>query len=340
MRGSSSLSTSEPRIAVLGAGNWGRNHVRTWASLGHLAAVCDSSEQRLADLSDAHEGVHLTTDMDELLGDPTIDAVVVATPAVTHADLAIRALDGGKDVLVEKPMATTLEDAEKLAAHAESTDRVLMVGHVLEYHPAFLKLRQLLDSGVLGRLLYIYSNRLNFGTIRTEENALWSFAPHDMALLLRLVGSNPRRVVATGGSYLSHDVADTTLMSLEFDGNVHAHVYVSWLHPFKEHRFVAIGDRQMAVIDDTLPWPEKLTLYPHTVKWAGGRVPMASRADASEVELVEKAPLTAECEHFVECIRNRRRPLTDARAGVEVLRLLEAGSESLADGGRPIKLST
>lgn len=328
----------EPGIAVLGAGNWGRNHVRTWAALGHLVTVCDASRQRLDQVEAEHPGVRTTADVEEVFADPAIHGVVIATPAVTHADLAARAIDAGKDVLVEKPMATTLEDAEKLATHVANSDQLLMVGHVLEFHPAFLKVRELLETGVLGRLLYVYSNRLNFGTIRTEENALWSFAPHDMALLLRLVGGSPTSVVATGGAYLSPDVADTTLMSLEFPGNVNAHVYVSWLHPFKEHRFVVIGDRQMAVVDDTRPWPEKLTLYPHVVHWEGGRVPIASRADATPVTLDEKAPLTAECEHFVECIRTRQKPLTDAQSGVEVLRLLEAGSRSVADGGRPIRL--
>ncbi len=332
------MSSSEPRIAVVGAGNWGRNHVRTWAQLGHLAAVCDASDARLADVAEQHPGVGVTANVEDIFADPAIDGVVLASPAVTHAELAIRALDAGKDVLVEKPMATTLDDAEKLAAHADATDRLLMVGHVLEFHPAFLKVRELLESGALGRLLYIYSNRLNFGTIRTEENALWSFAPHDMALLLRLVGSAPQRVVATGGAYLSPDVADTTLMSLEFAGNVHAHVYVSWLHPFKEHRFVVIGDRQMAVVDDSLPWAEKLQLYPHSVDWKAGRVPVASRADAQPVPLVEKPPLAAECEHFAECIRTRQRPLTDASSGIDVLRLLEAGSRSLGDGGHPVEL--
>lgn len=326
------MTSHHPRIAVVGAGNWGRNHVRTWAQLGHLAAVCDASEARLADVSAQHPDVSVTRDVGDVLGDPTIDGVVIASPAVTHAELASLALDAGKDVLVEKPMATTLEDAEKLAAHAAGTDRLLMVGHVLEFHPAFLKVRELLENGVLGRLLYIYSNRLNFGTIRTEEDALWSFAPHDMALLLRLVGRNPQRVVATGGAYLSADVADTTVMSLEFDGNVHAHVFVSWLHPFKEHRFVVIGDRQMAVVDDSLPWSEKLILYPHSVEWRSGRVPVASRAEGEAVPLDERPPLTAECEHFVECIRTRQQPLTNSASGVDVLRLLQAGSRSLALG--------
>jgi UDP-2-acetamido-3-amino-2,3-dideoxy-glucuronate N-acetyltransferase len=214
-----------------------------------------------------------------------------------------------------------------------------MVGHVLEYHPAFLRLREFVAGGVLGKIRYMYSNRLNFGRVRTEENALWSFAPHDLALFLRLAGTAPEDVSCRGGSYLSKDVADVTLMSVAFPGGVQAHAFVSWLHPYKEQRFVVVGDRQMAAFDDLADWPAKLTLYPHTVTWQQGRVPVADRAEAVPVDIGSEPPLRAECRAFLDAMATRRPPLTDGRSGLAVLELLEAGQASLQQGGIPVRLS-
>jgi UDP-2-acetamido-3-amino-2,3-dideoxy-glucuronate N-acetyltransferase len=322
-------------IALFGCGNWGANHLRVWRELGVLRVVVDADEQRLAAIDD----IDTTTSVDEALARDDVDAVVIATPAVTHADLAVRALDAGKHVFVEKPMAVSASEAEKIVAAADASGRVLMVDHVLEFHPAILKLRQLIAAGDLGKVLYLYSNRLNLGRVRTEENALWSFAPHDAALMLRLVGSAPTSVSCTGEAFLSRGVADVTLMSLAFDDGVRAHVFVSWLHPFKEHRFVVVGDRQMAVFDDTSPWDEKLTLYPHRVDWVEGRVPVAHRAEGVAVPLEQGEPLRAACEHFLSCVASGERPLTDGASGMAVLSILEAADASLSEGGVPVRLA-
>jgi UDP-2-acetamido-3-amino-2,3-dideoxy-glucuronate N-acetyltransferase len=326
-------------VAVAGAGQWGANHVRTWHALGCLRVVCDPDPGRLAAIRERCPDVETTTDLAAVLRRDDVHGVVLATPAQTHAELAVAALEAGKDVLVEKPMATSLGAARGILRTAEDLGRILMVGHVLEYHPAFLRLREFVAQGVLGRIRYMYSNRLNFGRVRTEENALWSFAPHDLALFLRLAGTAPEEVACRGGSYVSRDVADVTLMSVTFPGGVQAHAFVSWLHPYKEQRFVVVGDRQMAVFDDLADWPAKLTLYPHTVTWQEGRVPVADRAEAVAVELTEEAPLRAECRAFLGAIATRCPPRTDGRSGLAVLELLEAGQASLQRGGAPVRLA-
>jgi UDP-2-acetamido-3-amino-2,3-dideoxy-glucuronate N-acetyltransferase len=316
------------------------NHVRTWHSLGLLHTACDPDPVRIAAVRREFGDVRTADSIDDVVTRDDIDAVVVATPAPTHARLALEAIAHGKDVLVEKPLATEVADADALIESAEARDRVLMVGHVLEYHPAFLRLRQLIAEGVLGRLLYLYSHRLNLGRVRTEESAMWSFAPHDLALCLRIVGDLPSSVSCRGGEYLSTDVADVTLMGLSFPNDVQAHIFVSWLHPFKEHRFVVVGDRQMGVFDDTAPWPSKLVLYPHRVDWLHGRVPVAHKAEAVPVPVTEAEPLRAECEHFAQAVRTRARVLTDGRAAADVLRILEAGERSMHADGSPVRLST
>ncbi len=328
--------TDDPGVAVLGCGAWGTNHLRVWAELGALRAACDTRPSALDAVAAAHPAIALTASIEEILARDDIDAVVVATPAATHADLAARALAAGKDVLVEKPLALRVQDAEMLVDLAAKRSAVLMVGHVVEFHPAFVKLADLVRNGQLGRILYVYANRLNFGRVRTEESALWSFAPHDLAVLLRLVGSMPAEVACHGGAYLRDGVADVTMLTLTFPAGTRAHVFVSWLHPFKEHRFIVVGDKQMAIVDDTAPWPEKLLLYAHTMDWTEGQVPVAQRALAEAVDLVAAEPLRIECQHFLECIRSRRAPLTDGTSGLAVLRLLEAGDRSLRAGGVPV----
>lgn len=323
-------------IAVVGAGPWGRNHVRVWHELGNLRAVCDTSQDRLDDLRvDPH--VQIATKLERVLERGDIRGVVVATPASTHSDIAIQALRAGKDVLVEKPMALTVEEAKRIGEVAREHHAVLGVGHVLEYHPAFVRLRELISEGALGEIRYLYSNRLNLGRVRIEENALWSFAPHDIALMVRLLGELPSEVTCRGGAYLNHDVADVTLMSMTFPGNVMSHVFVSWLHPFKVHRFVVVGSDQMADFDDTAGWPHKLRLFPHTVEFADGALPTAHRADAQPVPLVGSEPLCAECESFRTAVANRIQPITDADSGINVLRVLTAGQGSLAAGGTPTR---
>ncbi len=316
------------------------NHVRVWNDLGLLAVVADPDPARRAVVAEAYPGLATASCAEEVLARPDVKAVVVATPAVTHAAIATQALEAGKDVLVEKPLAMSAEEGTRLVDRARDLGRILMVGHVLEYHPAVLALRRLVDDGVLGRVRYLYSNRLSFGRLRTDENALWSFAPHDIALCLRIVGAPPTDVTCRGAAFLSPEVADVTLMGLTFPGGTQAHVFVSWLHPFKEHRFVVVGDRQMAVFDDTAPWPEKLVLYPHQVDWVGGTVPVARKAEGVPVPLTADEPLVAECQHFADAVSTGRRPLTDGEGALAVLRVLSAGDRSLRAGGAPVPLAT
>jgi UDP-2-acetamido-3-amino-2,3-dideoxy-glucuronate N-acetyltransferase len=246
-------------------------------------------------------------------------------------------MQAGKDVFVEKPMALTLEDAEKMKKVAEDTGRILTVGHLLEFHPAVLKLRELIASGELGKINYIYSNRLNFGKVRTEENALWSFAPHDVAVILRLMGQAPVEVSACGGSYLTSGIVDTTLSNLRFENESRAHIFVSWLHPFKEQRLVVVGDKKMAIFNDVAPFGEKLQLYPQNVEFDGA-MPLLKKEDAEFLEHSDTEPLSEECKHFLECIQSRKQPLTNAQSGIDVLKVLHACQKSIGQNGVPVSL--
>jgi UDP-2-acetamido-3-amino-2,3-dideoxy-glucuronate N-acetyltransferase len=325
--------TSPPRVAVIGCGMWGRNHVRTFADLGALAAVHDQDEVAAQAMASQH-GVPARR-LDAILSDEDIDAVVVAAPAVRHHELASAALEAGKHVLVEKPIALDVADAERLCVLADSNDRVLMVGHLLQYHPAFLALREVVEQGELGRLQYVYSNRLNFGRFRREENALWSFAPHDISMILTLTGEEPSSVTAVGASFLHGVVADVTTTHLAFPSGVRGHVFVSWLHPYKEQKLIVVGDRGMAVFDDGQPWGSKLIVYPHQVDWHDG-LPHPAKADARPVPVAPHEPLVAEDQHFLDCCAAGSRPLTDGREGVRVLRVLQAAQRSLGDAARAV----
>ncbi len=332
------MTKDRPGIAVIGCGAWGMNHVRVWRELGCLRAACDLDALRLEAVHARYPELGTCSAPEVVLTDPDITAVVIASVAPTHADLTLKALKAGKDVLVEKPMALNAAAGKHLVEVAQHLGRILMVGHILEYHPAVQKLRDLIKVGALGRVQYIYSNRLNLGRIRTEESALWSFAPHDLAILLRLLEVMPEEVTCHGGAYITQEVADVTLTYLRFPGNVHTHIFVSWLHPLRDHRFIVVGDRQMAVFDDTRPWAEKLMLYPHRVDWVGGQVPVAHKADAVAVPLEEVEPLRAEAEHFWSCVRTRQQPLTDGESGLRVLQILEAAQHSIEKGGLPVHL--
>jgi UDP-2-acetamido-3-amino-2,3-dideoxy-glucuronate N-acetyltransferase len=328
--GKEANSMTMPRIACIGAGYWGRNLVRNLRELGALSWICEMDPERRRELAEASPGVRITGSEEEVLSDPDVDGVVIATPAETHGDLVRRALLAGKDVFVEKPLCLTIEEGEELARLAVSKSRVLMVGHLLWYHPAVLRLKRLIDDGELGRIQYIYSNRLNLGKIRTEENILWSFAPHDVSVILGLVGEMPESIHAQGGNYLHDRIADVTVSLLSFPSGVKAHIFVSWLHPFKEQKLVVVGDRKMAVFDD-LEKEHKLLLYPHSINWKGN-LPIASKAEAQPVPLEPGEPLKAECLHFLECIRDRSTPRTDAREALRVLRVLQGCQDALEGG--------
>jgi predicted dehydrogenase len=325
------------RVGVLGCGHWGQNLVRNFASLGVLAAVCDPSSKGRQKAAELAPGVPVLERYDAVLADPDIHAVVIATPAETHFALASEALEHGKDVFVEKPLCILYSQGCALHRLAEKTGRILMVGHLLEYHPAVLRLRQLMAQGDLGRTSYIYSNRLNFGKVRTEENALWSFAPHDVAVILRLVGEEPLEVTCCGGSYITPNLADVTISCLHFRTGLRAHIFVSWLNPFKEQKLVVVGDRKMAVFND-LSKDEKLVLY-HQHVHMDQRQPVLQRDGAEVIPIAADEPLRLECERFLEAVLTRRPPLTDSRSGVSVLRILEACQISLQLNGRPILVS-
>ena len=322
--------TSDVSVVVLGCGMWGRNLVRTFSELGALVGVADPDPLVARAVADAH-GVAVRP-LREVLDDGRVDAVVVAAPARLHAELASTALDAGKHVFVEKPLALTLADAERVVIRAREQDRVLMVGHLLQYHPAFLALRDLVAEGSLGDLRYLASTRLNLGRVRREENSLWSFAPHDISMILALTGSEPDEVAAHGASFLTPGVADVTTTHLRFASGERAHVHVSWLHPFKEQRLVVVGGEGMAVFDDTLGWDEKLRVFDHSVDLSGP-VPQADRADARSIALTPSEPLRLECQHFLDCVRTGAQPRTDGDEAVGVLRVLARADADLHRGG-------
>jgi len=316
-----------PRIAVAGCGNWGVNIIRNFAELGVLEAVVDTDTEAATAAASRH-GCR-TAAWRAVLDDPSIPAVAVATPAEAHHALAREALMAGKHVFVEKPLALTVAEAEDLCRLAEQLDRRLMVGHLLQYHPAFLALRQLVREGRLGRIQYVYSNRLNLGKIRRHEDILWSFAPHDISMILSLLGQEPERVEAFGGYFLHKSIADTTTTHLSFPAGEQAHVFVSWLHPYKEQKLVVVGTEAMGVFDDGMEWEHKLRLYPHTVSWRETMpVPLKGRPISVPVEAGE--PLRLECRHFLDCVATGAHPRTDGREGLRVLSVLARATESLA----------
>jgi UDP-2-acetamido-3-amino-2,3-dideoxy-glucuronate N-acetyltransferase len=320
-----------PRLACIGAGAWGRHLVRNFVDLGALACVCDTSPQALDEVRARHPRVQTTRDVERVFADSSQDAVIIATPAETHGDLVRRALVAGKDVFVEKPLCLSLDEAKSLVELAEARNRILMVGHLLWYHPAILALDDLVRDGKLGRIQYVYSNRLNLGRVRREENILWSFAPHDISVILGLVKEMPAHVTAHGGSYLQKQIVDVTVSTLSFASGIRAHIFVSWLHPFKEQKLVVVGDRQMAVFDD-METHDKLVLYPHTID-VEHDTPVTIKAAGIRVPLNRVEPLRAECEHFLECVEHRKTPRTDGHEAIRVLSVLQRCEESLRGSG-------
>jgi UDP-2-acetamido-3-amino-2,3-dideoxy-glucuronate N-acetyltransferase len=325
-------------LALIGAGYWGKNLARNFNALESLHTICDPSRVILDSYGVDYAAVQKTSGFDAVLADPAITKVAIAAPAVLHFKLAKATLLAGKDVYVEKPLCLETADAEELADLAEKLGRILMVGHLLRYHPCVTELQRLVDEGELGRIEYITSNRLNLGKIRQEENALWSFAPHDVSVILSLLGDRlPEQVRCVGGSYLTPRVADTTLTSFRFSEDVRAHIYVSWLNPFKEQKLTVVGSRGMVVFDDTKPWAEKLIVYRDYLTWADGRRPTPAKGDGQRPVIAEQEPLREECRHFLECCASRATPRTNGREGVRVLQVLKAAQASLDTDGKAIK---
>lgn len=331
------MTADSASVAVIGAGYWGKNLVRNYHQSGALKLICEKNTTLLHHLKAEYPGVETSLTFRDALKRTDIQAIVVATSAETHYALAREALLSGKHVFVEKPLALYEPEAEELVALAGDRNLTLMVGHLLQYHPVFVRLKELVANGELGRINYIYSHRLNLGKIRREENILWSFAPHDISMILALAGEEPESVMATGGNYLHQRIADVTTTHLEFASGLRGHIFVSWLHPFKDQKLVVVGDRKMAVFDDTQPWDNKLLLYPHQIKWENN-TPVPTKASPQRVEVPQREPLRMECEHFLACVSNGRTPRTDGPEGLRVLRILKASQHSLEQNGKKIYL--
>ncbi|MCF8077796.1 MAG: Gfo/Idh/MocA family oxidoreductase [Desulfobacterales bacterium] len=328
--------TEIPKIAVIGSGYWGKNLVRNFNNLGALKLICDKNEIVLNSFREEYPEVQSCLAFNEVLNREDIAGVVIATPAETHYALAREALLAGKHVYVEKPLVLQENEGEELIDIALGHGLRLMVGHLLQYHPVFVRLKEIATTGELGRINYIYSHRLNLGKIRREENILWSFAPHDISMILALAGEEPETVRATGGNYLHKKIADVTTTHIEFPSGLQAHIFVSWLHPFKEQKLVVVGDRKMAVFDDTQPWEDKLLLYPHRIDWQNN-MPIPTKGEAERVDILRDEPLKLECLHFLECIGNGVEARTDGREGLRVLRILNAAQASLDETGFKIE---
>lgn len=322
-------------VAVVGMGYWGKNLVRNFHELCVLKTVCEQMPERERIVRETYPDVSFSSEYQSVLSDPEISAVALATPAALHYAMAKQALQSGKDVFVEKPLCLTVREGEQIVELAADRKRILMVGHILRYHPAVVELKRLINEGGLGRIQYVYSNRLNIGKIRTEENILWSFAPHDISAILGLLDEEPDTVMCQGAAYLNHNVPDVTMSQFTFQSGVHGHIFVSWLHPFKEQRLVVVGSEKMAVFDDMAA--DKLLLYPHRVAWKD-RIPTAIKAEASRIQIPAGEPLSSECRHFLDCIATRSQPLTNGLEGLRVLRILSACQEALEKGGQKLTL--
>lgn len=329
------------KIGVVGAGAWGRNHVRTAAGLldAELAAVCDTDAKARDRVARQHPAALVTDDMNALLG--AVDAVIIASPAATHARLALQAIDAGKPCLVEKPFALSVRDAEAVARRGEERGVPVLAGHLLVYHPAVERLRALVQQGDLGRVFYLYGLRVNLGQVRQDENALWSFGPHDVSVALYLLGEQPVRIAAHGKSYLQPAIEDVVFLTMEFASGVLAHVQLSWLDPHKERKLTVVGAKQMVVFDDMEP-REKLRIYDKGIdrppEYGSFGESLAIReGDIFIPRIPAVEPLAAELAHFVRVARGMdgERPRAGAADGVQVVRVLEAASRSLARGGAP-----
>ena len=317
-------------VAVIGAGYWGKNLVRNFHQLGVLKTICDGNQGILAQMRDAYTDTNTTSNFAEVLSDPDIRAVVIAIPATLHYQFTEKALLADKDVFVEKPLSLTHHDGEKLVRLAAERKKILFVGHILQYHPAVVRLKELINQGSIGRLQYIYSRRLSFGKIRREENILWSFAPHDISVILGITGEEPSYVDSVGSNFLHPKIADVTMTNLKFPSGIGAHIFVSWLNPYKEQKLVIVGGDGMLVFDDTEPIEKKLTLYPHTINWQNG-LPVPQKAESIPIDInnIWKEPLKAECEVFLTAMLTGMPHITTGEEGLRVLKILELSQRSI-----------
>lgn len=331
-------------VAVIGTGRWGRNLVRKFYELpeSKLVTVCDLDEEKLAKISHQYPGTQTATDLKSVLSDDTVEAVVVASPAPLHYELARQALNAGKHVFVEKPITLNVGHAEELIALAEDRGLTLMVGHLLIYHPGVNLIKTIIDKNEVGGIHYLYSQRLNLGTVRKDENALWSLAPHDIAVMLYLTGKKPIMVAAHGQCYLRAGVEDVVFFTVYFEDSVMAHAHVSWLDPHKTRKFTIVGKEKMIVFDD-MESSEKVRLYDKGADVATGYKSYGEDltlrfGDISIPSIKMEEPLALECRHFLSCVRSGKRPITDGRNGLEVLKILQSAQTSLDSGGKPVEL--
>jgi len=317
---------SDIQIAVIGCGNWGKNLIRVYHELGALGAVCDTDPNKMGHFKQAFQ-VNCGS-FAEIL-ESSVDAVVIATPSVTHFELARLALLADKHVFIEKPMAHQLEHATLLQHLAKERKRTLMTGHLLQYHPGYQKLKALKNEGVLGELQSIHATRLNFGKFPTEDSVLWDYAPHDVSMILGLMGSLPTKVQAVKENPLSHTNADTTTIHLHFPDNKKARVISSWVHPFKEQKIIVTGDKAIALFDDCQPWENKLSLFDYPKAWSDG-LPQPFVAQKSMIPLLPAEPLKNECEHFLQAILTQSEPISGAFEALNVTTVLTAAIQSIA----------
>ena len=315
------------KICVVGGGRWGRNHIRTLAELGMLGGICDLDSKSLTDFATQYPQAACFQSLDDAL-EQNFDGFTVATPAHTHFSIAQKIMRAGFPVLVEKPLALSSDEARRLVAVSNETGKQLMVGHLMLFHPAINKIKELLDAGKIGKVQYVYSNRINLGTVRTEENILWSFAPHDISIFQYLLGARPVEIVSRGGAHLQPGVHDSTMTILQYPGNVMCHNYVSWLHPFKEHRIVLIGSKGMLRFDDSSDRKE-LLFYEKGIDWINGE-PIKREGVTEVIPYGVEAPLTAELQYFADNLDGRIEK-ADGRNAVEVLEILEQATEQIED---------
>ena len=319
----------EIKLAIMGAGRWGINHVKTAHELlkGNLKIVCDIDKKKEREVKLISQSIKFDTDLNLVFDDKEINTVIVATPAETHFELAKKSLIKNKNVLVEKPITLLTAEAEELIELSHQQQKKLMVGHVLLYHPAINKLKNMITDGTIGKVQYIYSNRLNLGSVRSEENILWSFAPHDISIIQYLLESNPININANGASFLQSKIEDTTLTYLRYPGNIHAHIFVSWLHPFKEHRLVVIGNKGMIVFEDSLS-QNKLKYYPKGFTKINHEL-TKFEGDFETIDFDNLSPLEEEQKHFFNSIINNQEPLTNGDHALDVLKILEEAQKKL-----------
>ncbi len=326
------MAQAQPSVAVVGCGYWGKNIVRNFAELGELRAVCDPFPGNAEAMAKTF-GVPAVT-LDQMLDDGAVSGVAIAAPAPLHAEIANRCLSAGKHVLVEKPIALNLDDARRLIDVAARERRVLMVGHLLNYHPAFLKVADMVGGGEIGGVRRIYSNRLSLGKVRNDENVMWSFAPHDVSMILRLAGDRrPIHVDAFGAGYLRKHIADFAHLHMTFDGGLTAHVFTSWLHPFKEHKLVVVGETGMIVFDDTAAHDRKVALYRHVAEIKDGN-PIIEKADPIYATFEASEPLRNECKTFVDAMAGKAAVKTDGEEGLRVLEVLSRADAAIAEKNR------